>query len=240
MLTSRAVAVRILTLTYLVLAPIAVLLTGTRGAFVAGIAAVSIVPLTVPKLALRYLVIAASLILVVIAVVPKLPKTATSRFATIPQELAAGNMSNRRFIWRAGLEVFPDRPVLGVGAGAYGTVLENSGNKSLPAHNLLLGILVEQGIVGAVLFVGLLVACARNIVRMPPLDRKLWAVVMLTWTVGLMSISIERWKVTWLLFGMLAAQSQAPLQRRQELAVGDLASGVRSSSHRQWLGRLAC
>ena len=130
--------------------------------------------------------------------------------------------------------MFPDRPVLGIGAGAYGTVLENSGNKSLPAHNLLLGILVEQGIVGAILFVGLLVACARNIVRMPPLDRKLWAVVMLSWTVGLMTLSIERWKVTWLLFGMLAAQSQTQaaasrgIRRRRTFP-----SGVRSSPHRQ-------
>jgi O-antigen ligase len=139
-------------------------------------------------------------------------------------------MSNRRVIWRAGLEVFPDRPVLGIGAGAYGTVLENSGNRSLPAHNLLLGILVEQGILGVSLFVALLAACATNIVRMPPFDRKLWAVVMLSWSVGLMSLSIERWKVTWVLFGMLAAHNHARTERHQEFTVGESihsASGLR-------------
>jgi O-antigen ligase len=221
MLSYRMAAVRILACTFLVLAPIAVLLTGTRGAFVAGMVAVSIVPLTVPKLSLRYFLIAASLVLVMVAVAPRLPKTATSRFATIPEEITSGNMSRRREIWSAGLQEFPNRPLLGIGAGAYGEVLETSGNKALPAHNLLLGVLVEQGIVGAVLFVGLLVACALNIIRMPPLDRKVWAVVMLSWTVGMMTISI------------LAAQSQTRVQRRHEFVVDErihLASPLRRAA----------
>ena len=229
-LTFRSVTVRALALIYLVLAPAAVLLTGTRGALVAGVVAVCIVPLTVPKASFRYLVITAALILVSIVIAPKLPKTATSRFATIPEEIASGGMSNRRMIWGAGLDAFPDRPVLGIGAGAYGSVLANAGNKALPAHNLLLGILVEQGIVGVILFAALLVACGRTIAGMPPLDRKLWAVVMLSWSVGLMSLSIERWKVTWLLFGLLAAQSQASVHRRHESSVGD-------SIHAVGLGR---
>ena len=44
---------------------------------------------------------------------------------------------------------------------------------------------------------------------MPPAERKLWAVVMLSWLVGVMSLNWENVKATWFLFGMLAAQNGA-------------------------------
>jgi O-antigen ligase len=118
-------------------------------------------------------------------------------------------MSTRRNIWEVGLGAFPEHPVLGVGAGAYGTLLENRGNRSLPAHNVFIGLLVEQGVAGLLLFSALIGACALTIFRMPPSDRTLWSVLMLSWFVGLGSLSLERWKVTWLLFGLLSAQSGA-------------------------------
>ena len=116
-------------------------------------------------------------------------------------------MSGRASIWQAGVTVFPDRPLLGVGTGAYGAAVEPLLNKRHLPHNLVLGLLVEQGVVGFLIYFGLLGACAVAIARMPPPQRKLWAALMLSWLVGVMSLNWEYRKVTWLLFGLVAAQS---------------------------------
>jgi O-antigen ligase len=204
--------VRALALIYFVLAPVGVLLTGTRGAILAGAVALSIVPLTLPKRSLRsYLLNAVLLVVVAGAAAVVVPERTWARILTIREEvLEGGSMTGRRAIWEAGLTVFPTRPLLGAGTGAYGEAVEPVMNSDrFGAHNLLLGMLVEHGIVGFTLYAALLGACAIAIMRMPPAERKLFAVLMLSWLVGVMSLNWELRKVTWLLFGLVAAQSAA-------------------------------
>ena len=93
-------------------------------------------------------------------------------------------MSGRTDIWRAGLTVFPDTPLLGVGAGAYGPAVEHLLYKAHAPHNMPLAVLVELGIVGLCIFAALLGACALTIFRMPSPDWKLWSALMLPgWSV---------------------------------------------------------
>jgi O-antigen ligase len=165
----------------------------------------------------------AVLIAVPLAVTQVVPKSSWERLSTIPNELLrGGNMSNRRVIWRAGLSAFPEHPVVGTGAGTYGAAIAPLGQTiygpSIAAHNVFIGILVEHGIVGLGLFISLLGACAVNISRMLPNDRKMWAVLMLVWAMGTMSTSLERWKATWMLVGMVAAHHSV-VTARQRVAV---------------------
>jgi O-antigen ligase len=80
--------------------------------------------------------------------------------------------------------------------------------KANPAHNLGLDIIVEQGIFGFFLFAALLAACGWSIHRLPVGERALWVVLALSWFVGVMSLSWGARKITWLLFGLLAARSE--------------------------------
>jgi len=221
-------AVRAVALIYFALAPVAILLTGTRGAFLAGIVAMSIVPLNLERPSLRsFLLVTVLLVIMTATIAPIVPRSMWARIATIPSEIAGGSMTKRRDIWQMGFDALPEHPLLGVGAGAYGALLESHGERPLPAHNVLIGVLVEQGVVGLSLFTALLGACALLIFRMPSPDRSLWAVLALSCLVGMMSINIERWKVTWLLFGLLSAQSGfAPLRhvRRAERKRADAAT----------------
>jgi O-antigen ligase len=109
--------------------------------------------------------------------------------------------------------VFPEHPLLGAGAGTYGVLLQDAGYHANPAHNLFIGLLVEQGIIGLSAFVALLVAAASTIRRMPPFERKTWGVLMLSFALTLLSQSLERWKVTWLLLAMLAARNEIGVAR---------------------------
>jgi O-antigen ligase len=210
--------VRAIALIYFVVAPVGILLSGTRGAMLAGVVALSIVPLTLPQRSLRsFFLITTLLVVVAGAAAVVVPERTWARALTIRAEvLEGGKMSGRTAIWEAGIAVFPERPLLGAGAGAYGAAVEPVMNTNrIGAHNLLLGLLVEQGIIGLSIYVALLGACAVAIVRMPPPERKLWAALMLSWLVGVSSLHWEYRKVTWLLFGLVAAQSAATRVRRR-------------------------
>jgi O-antigen ligase len=200
--------VRVMALIYFVVAPFAILLTGTRAAFLSGLVALTIVPLTLPRRSWRSYVLAAVLLVASIATTAiVVPESSWARVASIPGEiLDGGAMTGRRNIWSAGVQILPTHPLLGVGAGAFGAAVEPLLNKPEAPHNLALGLLVEQGIVGVLVFAGLLAACARTIFGLPSSEQTLWWVVMLAWLVGSMSVNFEYSKVTWLLFGLLAAQ----------------------------------
>jgi O-antigen ligase len=221
--------VRVVASTFFALAPLAILLTGTRGAFIAGMIAISIVPLTLPRQSPRALLLTGVLLVVVAAATSVLvPPRTWSRILSIKQEvLGGGSMTGRADIWKAGLAVFPERPLLGAGAGAYGPAVGPlTGNYRTSPHNMPLGVLVEQGVIGFVVFAALLMACAVVIFRMPSPDRKLWAVLMLCWIVGVMSLNWEYRKVTWLLFGLLATKA---VPKRLLHTVGSRTEGSRPS-----------
>ena len=135
-------------------------------------------------------------------------------------------MSGRADIWQAALSVIPERPVLGAGLGAFITATNNHAG----AHNLLLGVLVEEGLVGFSLYVGLLAACAVAIVRMPFRERMLWVSLMLAWLVGVMSLNWEYRKVTWLLFGLVAAEAAMERRLSRHLVTSDRPSLETASS----------
>jgi hypothetical protein len=70
-----------------------------------------------------------------------------------------------------------------------------------------IGLLVEEGIVGLLLFAGIFGASAWTIFRSPPPYGALWGVLLLTWLVGGMTGNPETQKVTWVLFGFVSSQS---------------------------------
>ena len=215
----RRAAVRVVAAIYCVVAPVAIVLTGGRGAFIAGLVALSIVPLTLRRQSSRvWLSVMAMTVVGAIAMAVILPSSSWARIMTITEELQSGTMSGRTLIWDAGWKVFWERPILGAGAGAFPVAVEPVLNRPRAAHNVALALLVEQGVVGLFLFASLLLACAWTIAGLASPERKLWTVLILSWLVGVMSIDWHYDKMTWLLFGLLAAQSAATIQRRRETA----------------------
>jgi O-antigen ligase len=205
-LTERGM-IRAAMVTFFTLAPLGVLLTGTRTAFIAGIVALSIVPLTLPRPRIRALCLAAVLMTAVaLTTAVVVPPATWDRMLTIGKEIRGGTMTGRTEIWKAGMSVIPESPILGVGAGAFPAAVEPLLHKRHAPHNLVLAVLVEEGVIGLLFLVGLLGACALAIVGLPPNERKLWAALMLAWLVGAMAINWEHRKITWLLFGLLAAR----------------------------------
>jgi O-antigen ligase len=206
----RRDVIRVLSLAYLVIAPFGLLLTGTRGAFVAGLAALSIIPITLPRLSRKSYALAGAVMVLCAVALTQVPQATWDRISTTRSEiLGGGSMTGRAAIWRAGLQAFPDHEVLGAGAGTYGEAVQPyyHNTRGLYSHNMYIGMLVEGGIVGVAIFAVFLGACALAISRLRPPDRVLWGVVLLTWLVGNMSGALDTQKLSWVLFGLIAAQS---------------------------------
>src|SRR3989475_5537597 len=148
---------------YLPLGITAILLTASRGAFLAALVALAIIPWTLGRLRLRtkvalYALAAGTLLLATQFV----PETSLARIQTMRADIGAGYFGGRGAIWMAGLEVAEEHPIAGVGAGAYGAAVEPRLYVGLGAHSVPLAILVENGIVGLLLLLGAVAAGART------------------------------------------------------------------------------
>jgi O-antigen ligase len=201
---NRRRLVRLIGGAYLPLAAAATLLTASRAAFLAGIVAVSIVPLTSLRKSLRsWLMITGIVVLATVAAATIVPAASWNRIFTARAEISSGSVGGRGIIWMAGWQAVQNSPVLGVGAGAFKAAVEPLLGRNA-SHNVLIAVLVEQGVAGLTAFVALLGACAWLVFGLPRLERRVWAIIALTWLVGVMSLDWQYSKVTWLLFALLA------------------------------------
>jgi O-antigen ligase len=212
---------------YVPAACIAILLTASRAAFLSAAVALLIVPLAAPRgrRAGHVAAAAAVCLLAAAAALTVVPASNWNRIATAGQEITDGTLNGRKAIWIGAWRAFQERPLLGVGAGAFRTAVARI---PLPAghryphntnpHNAFLAVLIEQGLVGFALFSLLIATCVTLMWRSERPDRLTATVLMLTWFVGSMALGWQYRKPTWLLFGLLATQASAgrtPAERTQ-------------------------
>ena len=206
--------------TAMILSFCAIVLTASRGSLVACIPTALVVPFVFSKLRLgRSLII---LIFVALAGIGSwlfMPKSSWSRLSTIGTEITSGTLNQRTMIWQIGWQVFGRAPFQGIGAGAYAPAVEHTlglasdvaGTQAeapvarLVAHNTFFSILVEQGAIGFILFVVLLLTLLLSAWKLPRLDRLFWLCILATWAVGALDLTWEQRKPTWFIFGLLIA-----------------------------------
>jgi O-antigen ligase len=193
---------------YLGIAVLAVLLTGSRGGMLALIPALSIIVTSSFKLPIGHrvaLVVVAGL--AGIAICSLIPDFAWQRVLSIQTEFQGGDFSNRKYIWEAGVRVFLEHPVFGIGAGAFAASVASVFGEPILAHNTFLSVLVEQGIIGFSFFLLMLGSMVYLVVRLPSGQRNVWITSLVVWAVGASSLTWEYRKPTWLLFALIAGHA---------------------------------
>ena len=195
-----------------------IFLSAARGAFIDLLIALLFIPLSFskwkPSQKVAMSVVAACGLAGVAVLVPQ---SSWTRIASIGQEVSSGTLNERTTIWKAGLELFRTHSLQGVGVNAFAPsvqrLLGNPGQMrkaaeneivEYVAHNTFVSVLVEEGIVGFALFVLILAGLCRGILSLEKAERRLWAMVLLVWMIGVMELTWEYRKPTWLLFGLLA------------------------------------
>ena len=109
-------------------------------------------------------------------------------------------------IWVAGIHAWQERPLHGVGIGAYGDAVRDELSRPLVAHNTLLNEMVEQGLIGLAISIAPFVLIWRRS-RLLPLVRQVRVrSLLIMYLTSTMALSLELKKITFFALALLAAE----------------------------------
>jgi O-antigen ligase len=199
--------------------------TASRTGLIA-LVATPVLALFVPRLAaqlggwriLPMYVLGAAALVVIVLVIPSVGESAAERYMTLSQYQSEETWNGRWSIWQGAFEVIASHPILGVGVGNFAefatehseTVVAHSGRKDEVAgvaHNMFLGVASEFGLVGLILFLGMLFlvfTTAVPIARRPGLGTGIFLGLIVFMLAG-MTLTWESHKIVYVLFGSVLA-----------------------------------
>jgi O-antigen ligase len=196
---------------YLPAGVLAIGMTGSRGGLLASIVALAIVPLSMTRLSPGRLGITiAMLFLSGGLAVAYVPEKIVERLATTSTEVEDLRLGGRFKLWKAGIRALPEHPFLGFGtAGFIRAVSPQLGSASQVAHNSFISVLVEQGLIGLILYLLMFAAAYRAVRRLPLLERRFGLVLMATLVVAMLPLTWEHRKPLWFVLAAVVGLSQA-------------------------------
>jgi O-antigen ligase len=205
---------------YVPISLVAIGLTGSRGGLLATTAALLIVPLSMTRLSPGRMAMAIFLLgLAGSLAIAYTPETLIQRMATTTTELERGHIGGRGKIWKAGLEAFAQRPVFGYGtSGFINAVYPILGSMAKVAHNSFLSVLVEQGLVGLMLYLTMFLAVFRSVIGLRLLERRFALVLLMTLGCAMFPLTWEHRKVVWFILAGLLGFSEARSAAASEAA----------------------
>ncbi|HEU4680794.1 MAG TPA: O-antigen ligase family protein [Gemmatimonadales bacterium] len=191
---------------YLPLGLVAIGLTGSRGALVASIVALVIVPVSMTQLSPGRMAAGVFLLFASgAAAVTFIPASSWERYSATRAEAAAGvgNLNSRLVVWKMGLRAFSEKPILGYGTSGFNWAVRSQ------SHNSYLSVLVEQGIVGFVLYAMMFITVFIRVMRMPTMERRFALVLLATLAVAMLPLVWDDRKPVWLILALLTAIAAA-------------------------------
>ena len=195
--------VRLLALGYFPLGLGAVLLTASRGGFIAVIVALCGCCFLLIR-EQRRVVLGGLFALPMVGVVLWFvaPHETLERISTIAEQLRSGNLNERLNIWAAGWRAFVQAPFVGHGAGCF---VSAAGLAPMDtAHNTALSILVEGGICAFILSFGILVWSVYAAWQTHGPLRIAMMTLLLVWIISSLVGTVGESRTTWLLLAMIS------------------------------------
>jgi len=188
---------RFVNLAYMPMAIFAVLLTGSRTSLLAAIPFFAYIALT-PEIKLQRRILTFVILLVVMLVfLPLIPQAVISRLGTTGASIAGEDLGGRVALWRQAVEILAQHPLLGVGGGTLDPLIGSA------AHNTYVSIATETGFIGFILFFSIIAVAVYQAIRSPEKHAALWIAVLATWAIGVLSLSWEFRKLTWLILTLV-------------------------------------
>jgi O-antigen ligase len=209
---------QILAFGYLPLGLVAVVLTASRGGFLAAVVALAGCGILLFRSHGRTML---GCLFALPALVAGLwfivPHETFERLATIPEQIRSGDLNQRLNIWSAGWHAFRQAPLLGTGAGSF---VGAAGLSPIDtAHNTVLTILVSGGLCALFLAVTILVLAVRSTLQTRGSMRLAMATALLVWAVTATVSTVEESRTTWLLMGLIALAGRLAAEEPEKLAL---------------------
>jgi O-antigen ligase len=219
---SRGTVLKILNLCYIPLAMFAILLTGSRTSLIAvipfGIFMIGAQQIKLDKKILVFFLLLVSLM----ALVPFIPSNLIDRLGTIDDSIGAGDLGGRLDLWRETIAVLADRPLLGVGSGTIDSIIGSA------VHNTFISVAADTGLIGLIFFLAMLGIVIYQAVHLPKGTAGLWIAIFMTWLVGVLSLSWDFKKLTWILLNFIIIEGSFS----EQLKANVLASRPCKQRHR--------
>jgi O-antigen ligase len=196
---------RFINFAYIPAALLAILLTGTRMALFALVPAVIYITGTFKRLKPGLRV--SSLIVIVGAIFwlePLIPKSTLERLGTTGISIASGDLGGRVYLWIQSLAIFYVHPIIGAGSRA----LNSPYVLGTMAHNTFFSILAEVGLIGFILFISILVITLHQSLKQEKSYAVLWLSVFAIWFIGVLTLTWEYKKTTWLILSLIIVGAQ--------------------------------
>jgi O-antigen ligase len=202
---------------YLPLGLVAVLLTASRGGFLAAVVALAGSGLLLSRRHPRGAIASAfALPAAAVGLWFVLPHEIFERLATIPGQLQSGDLNQRLNIWSAGWHAFLEAPFVGAGAGSFVTAAGLDPMDT--AHNTALSILVTGGLCAFFLAVGIVAAAVWAVVQTRGPLRLALGTTLAVWLVTSLVATVEESRTTWLLLGLVALAGRLAMEEPARLA----------------------
>lgn len=130
--------------------------------------------------------------------------------------LSERNIDVRLELWLNGIDAFLASPVIGIGLGQLRWYFEHSIDVNISAHNSVVSIGAEAGIVGLALLAFVFLLVVRDVLAAK--DRRLlylFAFVVAAIAQGASATNVESFRSIWLVLGLLAAFTASSISAKQ-------------------------
>jgi O-antigen ligase len=208
---------RLLAAGYLPLGLVAVLLTASRGGFLAAVVALAgsgvLLAYGHPKRALAGALALPPLAALLWWIVPS---GSYERLATITEQLQGGGLNQRWNIWTAGWHAFVKAPLFGTGAGSFVSAAGLSPIDT--AHNTALSIAVAGGLVALFLATAIVAVAIWSITQTKGPLRWAMALTLVVWGITALVATVEENRTTWLLLALIALAGRLGVEEPEGVA----------------------
>ena len=193
---------------YLPLALLAIGLTGSRGGMLDCMVSLLIVPMTISLSPKRLAMSVAMVALSGALMIAYVPDKIVQRLATTGSEVEGERFGGRFKLWVAGVHAFAQRPIMGYGVSTFKlAITPQLGSAAQVAHNSFLSVVVEEGLVGLMFYLLMLLSVYLAILRLPRFQRKFALILFVTLVTAMMPLTWEDQKEVWLVMGLLVAMA---------------------------------
>jgi O-antigen ligase len=206
---------RLLAAGYLPLGVVGVLLTASRGGFLAAVVGLAGSGLLLMTYGHPRKMLAGALALPPIAAVVwfTVPRGTFERLATISEQLQGGDLNQRLNIWQAGWHAFQRAPFLGTGAGSF---VSAAGLDPVDtAHNTALSIAVSGGVCALFLAAGIVAAAIWSIMQTRGPLRWAMGTALVVWLITSLVATVEENRTTWLLLALIALAGRLAVEEAE-------------------------
>jgi O-antigen ligase len=211
---------KLLNISYIPVAIFTIILTGSRTSLVAILPFGIYVALSPQIKFNRKVLVFVGLVVSALILLPFVPPEILARLGTIGASIASHDLDGRVRLWGEAIALLAKHPILGIGGGTLYTTI------GAAAHNTFVSVAAETGFVGFALFLSTLGLAVYLAMGLPGGKSGVWLAILSTWAIGVLSLSWEFRKETWLFLTFVMIESSFAVRSQADQVAIPLPRGM--------------